>query len=98
MYQLKVSRCSILNEYFADQFEKYLGATEVSRQKTPGNEQQLDLRIEREESEMVEKWLHDVEYRHDHPEHQPGKVVLCLVGGDGHQREVSRKDEYQRYS
>ena len=53
LYQLKVSRCSILNEYFADQFEKYLGATEASRQKTPGNEQQLDLRIEREEAEMV---------------------------------------------
>ena len=85
-------------KYFPHQFEEYLGATEAARQETPGQEHQLDPRIEGEETETVQKWLQNVEYRHDHPELQPGEVVLRLGAGDGHQGEVSRKDDHQEDS
>ena len=62
-------------------------ATDVSRGQAPQHKPHFDEVIEGEEVQQVEGELQQVEEGDDHPELEPGEVVLRVGGAEGHQGE-----------
>ena len=82
-----ISGLSLCDGY---QSEEYLRSTETCGEKEPAHQHQLDQGIEPLEIETVQWLLDHVEHGHDHPEPQPGEVILEAGGGDCPHSEVGR--------